>query len=105
MQRIVCDTCGHLTDDALATIGDKHDGCPFDGSWQPFPDLSPQLAVDLVCQQLTKAPDDLAFDGVTQMLEYLDLVVWGCDEAIARLRDICNHRLETGRWRGAAVQL
>ena len=94
--RHICDTCGTLSNDE--TIGDKHAGCYFDGSWQPFPDLSPRLAVDLVCQQLMKAPEDEAFAGSVQIWECLDMCVWGSDAFIAKLRDICTYRLETGRW-------
>lgn len=94
--RNVCGTCGTLSNDE--TIGDKHDGCPFDGAWLPFPDIPARLAVDLACQQLTNAPEAEAFAEGVQIWKYLDMCVWGADELIAKLRDICNYRLATGRW-------
>ena len=101
--RHVCDTCGTLSTIAETTIGagDKHDGCPFAGAWQPFPDLPVRLAVDLACQQLTYAPEEDAFTSVVEIWQYLDWCVWGADALIARLRDICDYRLATGRWVGA----
>ena len=101
--RHVCDTCGTLStfDDTIIGAGDKHDGCPFDGAWQPFPDLPMRLAVDLACQQLTYAPEEEAFTSVVEIWQYLDWCVWGADELIARLRSICDYRLATGRWVGA----
>lgn len=96
--RNVCDQCGHLSSDDTIGAGDKHDGCPFAGNWQPFPDLSVRLAVDLACQQLTRTPEEEAFASVVDIWKYLDLCVWGCDELIARLRSICDYRLATGRW-------
>ena len=101
--RYVCDTCGTLStiDETTLAAGDKHDGCPFAGAWQPFPDLPVQLAVDLACQQLTYAPEEEAFTSVVEIWQYLDWCVWGADALIARLRDICDYRLATGRWVGA----
>ena len=99
--RNVCDSCGSLSSDDTIGAGDKHDGCPFDGAWQPFPDLPVQLAVDLACQQLTYAPEEEAFTSVVEIWQYLDWCVWGADALIARLRDICDYRLATGRWVGA----
>ena len=98
--RHVCDTCGTLStiDETTIGAGDKHDGCPFDGAWQPFPDLPMRLAVDLACQQLTNAPEEEAFTSVVEIWQYLDWCVWGADALIARLRDICDYRLTTGRW-------
>ena len=96
--RHVCDTCGSLSSDDTVSAGDKHDGCPFSGNWQPFPDLSVRLAVDLACQQLTNAPEEEAFTSAVEIWQYLDFCVWGADELIARLRGICDYRLATGRW-------